>query len=69
MLVQGRWAEAYPKVARRIAAEGHLVGNHSHFHARLPMFTGRGFRSDVLAAQAAITSDRRPRPVNIGMRA
>ena len=55
MFVQGRWAEAYPAVARRIAPEGHLVGNHSHFHARMPMFTGRGLRSDVQAAQAAIT--------------
>ena len=54
MFVQGRWAQAYPKVARRIVPEGHLVGNHSHFHARMPMLTGRGLRSDVLSAQAAI---------------
>jgi peptidoglycan/xylan/chitin deacetylase (PgdA/CDA1 family) len=54
MFVQGRWAQAYPKVARRIAPEGHLVGNHSHFHARMPMLTGRGLRSDVQSAEAAI---------------
>jgi peptidoglycan/xylan/chitin deacetylase (PgdA/CDA1 family) len=54
MFVQGRWAQAYPRVARRIAADGHLVGNHSHYHARMPLFTGRGLRSDIQAAQAAL---------------
>jgi peptidoglycan/xylan/chitin deacetylase (PgdA/CDA1 family) len=53
-LVQGRWAEAYPETARRIPDEGHLVGNHSHYHARMPLLSARGLRSDIAAAQAAI---------------
>jgi len=52
--VQGRWAEAYPATARRIADEGHLVGNHSHHHARSPLFSDRGLREDVDAARDAI---------------
>jgi len=52
--VQGRWAEAEPRVARRIAEEGHLVGNHSHHHARLTLLTSAGIRRDALAAGRAI---------------
>jgi peptidoglycan/xylan/chitin deacetylase (PgdA/CDA1 family) len=52
--IQGRWAEAYPETARRIPDEGHLVGNHSHYHARMPLLSVRGLRSDIAAAQAAI---------------
>jgi peptidoglycan-N-acetylglucosamine deacetylase len=54
--VQGRWAEAEPTVAARITADGHLLGNHSHHHARMTMLTGPGFASDVRAAEAAITA-------------
>ena len=62
--VQGRWAEAYPATARRIADEGHLVGNHSHHHARSPLFSDRGLREDVDAARDAIVraTGRDPRP-------
>ena len=62
--VQGRWAEAYPATARRIADEGHLVGNHSHHHARSPLFSDRGLRADVDAARDAIVraTGRDPRP-------
>lgn len=52
--VQGRWALAYPETARRIGAAGHLVGNHSHYHARMPLFSGPGFMADVREAEAAI---------------
>jgi peptidoglycan-N-acetylglucosamine deacetylase len=52
--IQGRWALAYPDLARRIAADGHLVGCHSHFHARMPMLTRRGLASDVRSATRAI---------------
>jgi peptidoglycan/xylan/chitin deacetylase (PgdA/CDA1 family) len=45
--VQGRWAKAYPRTARRIAEDGHLVGHHSHYHARLPLMLDDGLRSDV----------------------
>jgi peptidoglycan/xylan/chitin deacetylase (PgdA/CDA1 family) len=52
--VQGRWAEAYPTTARRIADEGHLVGHHSHYHARMPLLLGGGFADDIADGQAAI---------------
>lgn len=52
--IQGRWAEAYPVTARRIPDEGHLVGSHSHYHARMPLLTVRGLRSDIATAQAAV---------------
>jgi peptidoglycan/xylan/chitin deacetylase (PgdA/CDA1 family) len=56
VFIQGRWAEAYPGVARRVAAEGHLVGNHSFYHARMPLFSVGGFEEDVSEAQRAILS-------------
>jgi peptidoglycan-N-acetylglucosamine deacetylase len=52
--VQGRWALAEPARAARIGAEGHLVGNHSFFHARMPDLTDEGIRADVLDAHAAV---------------
>jgi len=52
--VQGRWAEAYPDTARRIGPAGHLVGNHSHYHARMPLFSPVGFETDVRAAETVI---------------
>jgi peptidoglycan/xylan/chitin deacetylase (PgdA/CDA1 family) len=62
--VQGRWVEAYPDVAGRIVPAGHLVGNHSHYHARMPLLSATGFRSDVRTA-GTIIEDRLgvdPRP-------
>jgi peptidoglycan/xylan/chitin deacetylase (PgdA/CDA1 family) len=52
--VQGRWAEAFPSVARRIADDGHLVGSHTFYHARLPLFTASGLADDLRAAEEAI---------------
>ncbi|MEA2536035.1 MAG: peptidoglycan-N-acetylglucosamine deacetylase [Chloroflexota bacterium] len=52
--IQGRWAEAYPRTARRIAEAGHLVGSHSFYHARLPLLTDAGLRTDIQAAAEAI---------------
>lgn len=62
--IQGRWAEAEPALARRIAAEGHLVGSHSHHHARLTILTGAGIVRDTRQAGRAITAatGRDPRP-------
>jgi peptidoglycan/xylan/chitin deacetylase (PgdA/CDA1 family) len=53
--VQSRWAEANPSTARRIADEGHLVGNHSAFHARMTLLSDEGLRTDVREAGATIT--------------
>ncbi|HEY2788873.1 MAG TPA: polysaccharide deacetylase family protein [Gaiellales bacterium] len=52
--LQGRWATAYPDCARRIAAAGHLVGNHSHHHAPMDALTDAGIEGDVRKAEAAI---------------
>jgi peptidoglycan/xylan/chitin deacetylase (PgdA/CDA1 family) len=52
--IQGRWAEAYPELTRRIAADGHLVGNHSHYHVRMPLLTRAGMATDVTSATQAI---------------
>ncbi len=52
--VQGRWAEAEPCLAGRIAHDGHLVGNHSHHHARMTILTGAGIARDARAAEHAI---------------
>ncbi|MBI3749555.1 MAG: polysaccharide deacetylase family protein [Chloroflexi bacterium] len=52
--VQGRWAEAYPATARSIADGGHLVGHHSHYHARLPLLTDAGIAEDIRDGGAAL---------------
>jgi peptidoglycan/xylan/chitin deacetylase (PgdA/CDA1 family) len=62
--LQGRWAQAHPERARRIADEGHLVGNHSQYHARMRLLRDEGIRSDVIDAaghiRAACGLDPRP---------
>jgi peptidoglycan/xylan/chitin deacetylase (PgdA/CDA1 family) len=55
--VQGRWAEAYPATARRIADDGHLVGFHSHYHARMPLLLGGGFASDLADGTEAVLAN------------
>ncbi len=62
--VQGRWAQAYPETAATIADDGHLVGMHSHYHARMPLLLGGGFGDDIddgtAAVQVATGLDPRP---------
>jgi peptidoglycan/xylan/chitin deacetylase (PgdA/CDA1 family) len=62
--VQGRWAEAFPGIARSIADGGHLVGNHSHYHVRMPLLSPKGIATDVRAAERAIrrATGQDPRP-------
>jgi peptidoglycan-N-acetylglucosamine deacetylase len=52
--IQGRWAEAFPDAARQISAGGHFVGNHSFYHARMPLLSDSGLAEDVRAAESAI---------------
>jgi peptidoglycan-N-acetylglucosamine deacetylase len=54
--IQGRWAEAFPDVARSVADRGHLIGNHSFYHARMPLLSAAGLTSDVRAAERAIVA-------------
>jgi peptidoglycan/xylan/chitin deacetylase (PgdA/CDA1 family) len=62
--IQGRWAEAYPELARSVADRGHLIGNHSFYHARMPLLSATGLASDVRAAERAIVTATgvNPRP-------
>ena len=64
MFLQGRWVEAFPDVARRVVEGGHLVGNHSHYHARMPLLSPSGFDEDVREAERVIveTTGIDPRP-------
>lgn len=52
--LQGRWVEAHPELARRVATDGHLIGNHSFYHARLPLLTDVGIATDIRAAERVI---------------
>jgi peptidoglycan-N-acetylglucosamine deacetylase len=54
--LQGRWVEAYPDLARRIASR-YLVGSHSHYHARMPLFSVEGLREDLADAEAVIRAE------------
>jgi peptidoglycan-N-acetylglucosamine deacetylase len=54
--VQGRWAQAYPAAAGRIADAGHLVGLHSHFHAEMPLLSDTGLAADIAAGGDAVRS-------------
>lgn len=60
--LQGRWVEAYPDTARRVAGGGHLIGNHSFYHARMPLLSAKGFDTDVTDAERAITDTLRVDP-------
>ena len=64
IFIQGRWAEAFPAIARRVADEGHLVGSHTFYHARMPLLTAAGFEEDVREAERVIreTTGTDPRP-------
>jgi peptidoglycan/xylan/chitin deacetylase (PgdA/CDA1 family) len=52
--LQGRWVESDPPLARRVAHAGHQIGSHSHYHARMGLFSADGFRTDVAAAESVI---------------
>ena len=52
--VQGRWALAYPHLAERIVADGHLLGNHSHFHFPATRLSADELAADIREAEEAI---------------
>jgi peptidoglycan-N-acetylglucosamine deacetylase len=62
--VQGRWARSNPETARRIAEDGHLVGNHSNYHVRSTYLSDDGIARDVTEGADAIAEICRadPRP-------
>ena len=54
---KGRNVEKYPDLARRAAAEGHIIGNHSYGHPWWINFLwGQRLRNEIEAAQQAIES-------------
>jgi peptidoglycan/xylan/chitin deacetylase (PgdA/CDA1 family) len=62
--LQGRWTRANPEIAQRIAAAGHLIGNHSNFHAPMNGLSDEWFRRDVERAELTIreTTGVDPKP-------
>jgi len=62
--VQGRWATSNPATARRIAHDGHLVGHHSKYHARLTLLSDQGLRTDLREGEEEIrtATGTDPRP-------
>src|SRR5437764_15493882 len=52
--LQGRWVRAFPEQAQRIAVAGHLVANHSNYHAPMDGLADELFRHDVTKAEATI---------------
>jgi peptidoglycan/xylan/chitin deacetylase (PgdA/CDA1 family) len=55
--VIGRNAEQHPDLLRRIHAEGHAIGLHSHSHSRLFNLSSPGWVRRDLQANGAIISD------------
>ena len=62
--LQGRWVRANPELARRIVDAGHLIGNHSNYHAPMDTLTDDGLRSDIAKAEMTIlaTTGVDPKP-------
>lgn len=52
--VLGRYAERWPGLVRRIAAEGHALGSHGYHHRRLAFRGPRFTRRDLTAGASAI---------------
>jgi peptidoglycan/xylan/chitin deacetylase (PgdA/CDA1 family) len=62
--LQGRWARANPEQARRLAEAGHLIANHSNFHAPMDGLDDELLRRDVRKAEETIqtTTGADPKP-------
>ncbi|MBU4200804.1 MAG: polysaccharide deacetylase family protein [Verrucomicrobia bacterium] len=45
----------YPEIVRRMAREGHLIGNHSFQHLRFDQITSRAMLEDIARGEEAIT--------------
>ena len=62
--LQGRWVRANPRQARRLAEAGHLIANHSNFHAPMDGLDDELIRGDVRKAEETIrtTTGADPKP-------
>jgi peptidoglycan/xylan/chitin deacetylase (PgdA/CDA1 family) len=56
VFVTGDFARRYPAQVRRIAAAGHVIGNHSDRHDAYPDLTDAQIRSDLARAREAIVA-------------
>lgn len=52
--VLGRHAERWPDLVRRVAAEGHAIGNHGYFHRKLQFKSPHYVRDDLTRGTKAI---------------
>ena len=55
----GRHAERWPELARRVAAEGHQIGNHGFYHRKLHFKSTDYVRDDLERGKRAIEARRR----------
>jgi peptidoglycan-N-acetylglucosamine deacetylase len=60
--VVGRCVERAPAVVRRIASEGHNVGNHSYHHSFRRYFTQPSFREEIERTQGVLADTLEVRP-------
>jgi peptidoglycan/xylan/chitin deacetylase (PgdA/CDA1 family) len=62
--LQGRWVESCPRLAGRVATEGHSLGSHSFSHCDYLWLTDEGIKADVVKAEQTIrqVTGRDPRP-------
>lgn len=62
--IEGRWARANPEEAMKVAAAGHVLGNHSQHHAPFDFLTDSGIAKDLAEAEETIQAvmGRSPRP-------
>ena len=52
--ILGRHAEQWPDLVRRVADEGHTIGNHGYFHRKLQFKSPRYVRDDLTRGTRAI---------------
>jgi peptidoglycan/xylan/chitin deacetylase (PgdA/CDA1 family) len=50
--LDGRWADAHPELVRRIAADGHELGNHGYDHPDWTALEDGAIAADLQAAEA-----------------
>ncbi len=52
--ILGRYAERWPDLAKRVADEGHAIGNHGYFHRKLHFKSPTYVRTDLTLGTRAI---------------
>jgi peptidoglycan/xylan/chitin deacetylase (PgdA/CDA1 family) len=60
--ILGRHAERWPQIVRRIAEEGHAIGNHGYYHRKLHFKSPRYVRTDLTLGTDTIERASAVRP-------